>query len=136
MSLARRLLPLGLLALCAAPLSAAPTKQTVEQTKVGKTNVQVRIVLHPQVDACAPERARELRRKAIELAQAHIRRNLPGLIKKAGTDASGPNQFFGVDYLAGCLKDGSGWIAFPVEGKDKQVTRFAPGLGWSPMMKL
>ncbi|QZO01846.1 hypothetical protein [Chenggangzhangella methanolivorans] len=65
-----------------------------------------------------------------------MRENLKALIKKAGTDASGPTQFFGVAFLAGCPKDGSAWVAFPAEGKDKLVSRFAPELGWSPMMKL
>ncbi|MDR4308742.1 hypothetical protein IHQ68_19145 [Chelatococcus sambhunathii] len=133
--MARRLVLAAAFALSAVPALAAP-KTTVVMAKVGKTNVQVRMLLHPQVDQCSAPLSKELRAEATRLGAAHVRENLPKLIKKAGTDASGPSEFFGVSYLAGCPKDGSAWLAFPVEGKDKSVTRFQPGLGWSGMTKL
>ncbi|MFC3692412.1 hypothetical protein ACFOWB_09330 [Chenggangzhangella methanolivorans] len=119
-----------------APVAAAPLKQTIVASKVGRSNVQIRIVVHPQADFCTKALAEKIKARARELGEAHVRENLKALIKKAGTDASGPTQFFGVAFLAGCPKDGSAWVAFPAEGKDKLVSRFAPELGWSPMMKL
>ncbi|WP_020181374.1 hypothetical protein [Methylopila sp. M107] len=124
------------LLLAASPLSAASLKHATLSTKVGKSNVQVRVLLHPQVDGCAPAQTKQISAEALRLGAAHVRANLPTLVRKAGTDASKPGEFFGMSYLAGCPKDGTAWIAFPAEGKDKQVTRFAPGLGWSGMMKL
>lgn len=131
----RRIVLAAMLALAWVPASAAP-KEVALAGKVGKTNVQVVMTLHPQVDACSAVQAKELRRQALALGLAHVRVNLPKLVRMAGTEASGETEFFGVRYLAGCLKDGSAWLAFPAEGKDKSVTRFAPGVGWSPMMKL
>lgn len=129
------------LLLCAAltvagPASAAPLKTTVIAAKVGRSNVQIRIVIHPQADFCTKPLAEKIKARARELGEAHVRENLKTLIQKAGTDASGPTQFFGVAFLAGCPKDGSAWVAFPAEGKDKMVSRWAPELGWSPMLKL
>lgn len=130
-----RLAPLVVLAL-AAPAFAAPVKQTVVATKVGRSNVQIRIAIHPQADFCTKALAEKIRARAREIGEAHVRENLKNLIAKAGTDASGPTQFFGVGFLAGCPKDGSAWVAFPAEGKDKLVSRWAPELGWSPLLKL
>ena len=118
------------------PVLAAPPKTTTVMTRVGKTNVQVRILLHPQVDNCPAALSKEIRAQAVRLGQSHVRDNLAKLVKKAGTDASGPSEFFGVSYLAGCPKDGTAWIAFPAEGKDKSVSRFTPGAGWSAMLRL
>lgn len=136
MTSVRRLAVLALSVLLAAPVAAAPVKQTVVAVKVGRSNVQIRIVVHPQADFCTKALAEKIRARARELGEAHVRQNLKTLIAKAGTDASGPTQFFGVAFLAGCPKDGSAWVAFPAEGKDKTVSRYAPELGWSPMMKL
>lgn len=131
---------IALLALAAplfASLAAAPAKQAIVSGKVDRSNVQVRLIVHPQVDRCTPELVREVRKRALELGQAHVRANLAKLIKQAGTDASGDKEFFGVSYLVGCPGEGVAWIAFPVEGKDaRQVSRYAPGLGWSPMTRL
>lgn len=121
---------------------AEPAKLNATQAtipgKVGRSNVQVRLIVHPQVAAgCTQALVREVRKRALELGEAHVRANLARLIKQAGTDASGATEFFGVTYLVGCPGEGVAWIAFPAEGKaDKQVTRFAPGVGWSPMTKL
>ena len=124
------------LGLAVAPAGAAPLKQTVVAGKVGRSNVQIRVVMHPQADFCSKALAGKIRERARELGEAHVRANLKTLIAKAGTDASGPTQFFGLAFLAGCPKDGSAWVAFPAQGKDKTVSRYAPELGWSPMMKL
>lgn len=126
----------ALLAVLALPAAAETAKQTTLSGKVGRSNVQVRLILHPQADGCAPALLEEVRREALELGQAHVRENLAKLIKQAGTDASGDREFFGLSYLAGCPNDGSAWIAFPAEGREKSLTRYAPQLGWSPMTKL
>lgn len=136
MSLVRAAAAMTLAAALAAPAAAAPIKQTVVASKVGRSNVQIRILIHPQADFCTKPLAEKIRARARELGEAHVLENLKTLIRKAGTDASGPTQFFGVAFLAGCPKDGSAWVAFPAEGKDKLVSRWAPELGWSPMMKL
>jgi hypothetical protein len=126
-----------LLALAAPGVAAAAAaKQTTLSGKVGKTNVQVRVMLHPQVDSCAPAVLKEIHRQALGLGLAHVRANLAKLVRQAKTDASGEKEFFGLSYLAGCPKDGAPWLAFPAEGKEKAVSRYAPGVGWSPMMKL
>jgi len=129
---------LALLAAIAAatPALSEPLKLTTVAGKVGRSNVQVRIVVHPQADFCTKALAEKIKARARELGEAHVRANLKSLIKKAGTDASGPTQFFGVAFLAGCPKDGSAWVAFPADGKDKMVSRWAPELGWSPLLKL
>ncbi|RXF70773.1 hypothetical protein [Hansschlegelia zhihuaiae] len=128
-------LALMLLAI-AAPAAAASAKQTTLSGKAGKTNVQVRVILHPQVDSCAPDVLKEIHRQALALGLAHVRANLAKLVRQAKTDASGEKEFFGLSYLAGCPKDGAPWLAFPADGKEKSVSRYAPGAGWSPMMKL
>lgn len=128
------------LAFAVLALPAAAVGQTAKQTtisgKVGRTNVEVRLVMHPQVDRCSAAQTKALRARALELGTDHIRSNLPRLVKQAGTDASGPKEFFGVNFLGGCTGDGTAWLAFPAEGKDKEVTRYAPQTGWSPMAKL
>lgn len=115
---------------------AATASQTTLSAKVGRSNVQVRLVIHPQAAACTPALVRLIKAQALREGEAHVRANLPKLVKKAGTDASKPGEFFGLNFLVGCPKDGTAWIAFPAEGKDKSVSRYAPELGWSPMMKL
>ena len=113
-------------------LAAAPKTIRIT-TKVGKSNVQISVVLHPQVDQCGQAQVEAIRKKVVEQGEAYIRSRLPALTKKSGTDASGEKEFFGVNYLAGCPADGSAWIAFPAEGPNKSVARFTPGQGWTAM---
>ena len=124
------------LSLSSAAAMAAEPKSFRIATKVGRSNVAITVVLHPQVDDCSAALLLEIRRKAEKEGQAFVRDHLAGLIKKSGTDASDDKQFFGVGYLAGCPKGGAAWIAFPLEGKDKSVSSFSPGAGWSPMIRL
>lgn len=116
--------------------AAAPARKEVIAGKVGKTNVEVGVILHPQADRCSAAQKTELRRQARALGEAHVRDNLPKLVRQAGTDASGAKEFFGVTFIGACLKDGTAWLAFPVEGKDKSVSRYAPGVGWTAWIKL
>ncbi|MGA0532995.1 hypothetical protein [Hansschlegelia sp. KR7-227] len=122
-------------ALSASPALAAP-KTFVVATKAGRSNVEVTVVLHPQVDRCAKPLVAEIRKQVALQGAAHVRAHLKTVVKASGTDASGKGQFFGLSFLAGCPADGTAWIAFPAQGKDKQVSRFAPGLGWSPMQPI
>lgn len=131
----RTLLVLVALALPAVAFAQTP-KQTTISGKVGRSNIEVRLMMHPQVDKCSAAQTKVLRAEALEIGTAHIRANLTRLVKQAGTDASGPKEFFGVNFLGGCTADGTAWLAFPAEGKDRQVTRYAPQTGWSPMAKL
>jgi hypothetical protein len=116
--------------------AAQSAKQTMIAAKAGRSNVQIRLVLHPQAPACSAALTREIKSEATRLGVAHVRANLAKLIRQARTDASGDKEFFGVSYLVGCPKDGSAWIAFPLDGKEKSVTRYAPPLGWSPMTRV
>lgn len=125
-----------LAAACAAPASAVTATQTTLSTKVGKSNVQIRLIIHPQAAACTPALVKQIRAQALKSGEAHVRQNLQKLIRQAKTDASKPEEFFGLSFLVGCPKDGTAWIAFPAEGKEKSVSRYAPELGWSPMVRL
>lgn len=118
------------------PSAAAPTKREVIAGKVGKTNVEIGVILHPQANSCPAALLKELRRQARALGEAHVRANLSKLVRQAGTDASGAREFFGVTYLGACVSDGTAWLAFPVEGKDKSISRYAPGVGWTALIKL
>lgn len=135
-ALAAAALSAGLLAAPFAEAGAAPTKRMMLSTKVGRSNVQVSVILHPQVANCSAALTKEIRKQALERGAAHVRENLAKLVRQAGTDASGAAEFFGVSYLAGCPAGGSAWLAFPAEGKEKAVSRYAPELGWSPPVKL
>lgn len=126
---------LAALVLLAFPASAAP-KSFEEATRVGASNVRVRVVLHPQVDRCSPRQMAEIRKRAVAIAQDHVGKRLKAIIARSGTNASGDKEFFGVSMLAGCPADGGAWIAFPAEGKERSVTRHERGTGWSPMMRL
>jgi hypothetical protein len=119
----------------AQPIGAKAKSFTVA-TKVGRSNIELRIILHPQVDSCSGPLLKEIRGRALALGQAHMRENLSKVIKASGTDASGDKQFFGLSFLAGCPAAGAPWIAFPAEGKDKVVTRFTAAAGWSPLAPL
>jgi len=116
--------------------AAAPTKREVIAGKVGKTNVEIGVILHPQANRCPAGLLKELRRQARALGEAHVRANLSKLVRQAGTDASGAKEFFGVTYIGACVPDGTAWLAFPAEGKDKSVSRYAPGVGWTALIKL
>jgi len=117
------------------PAVAAPRSLEVATT-VGRSNVRVRVILHPQADKCAQSQLQEIRKRAVAIGQDHIRRRLKAIIAKSGTDASGEKEFFGVSVLAGCPADGGAWIVFPVEGKQRSVSRYEPKTGWSPMIPL
>lgn len=131
----RRTLACLLLIGAATPAMAAPKSFDVA-TKVGRSNVRMRVLLHPQADACSPKQIELLKAKALKEGADHIRAHLAEVMGKAKTDASGPKEFFGLSYLGGCPADGGAWIAFPVEGPNKAVARFSPGDGWSPMAPL
>lgn len=116
--------------------AAAPPKSFDVATKVGVSNVRIRVLLHPQADSCSPKQIATLKAKVVKEGEAHIRQHLKQVMAKAKTDASRPTEFFGLSYLAGCPADGGAWIAFPAAGPDKAVARFSPGDGWSPMAPL
>lgn len=132
----RRLAALFAALLLAPAVAAAPLRQQTVSGKVGKSNVQVRLLVHPQVDGCTTAQTKLIQAEALKQGLAHVRETLPRLIAKAKTDASAPGEFFGVSFLVGCPKDGTAWIAFPAEGKEKAVSRYSPELGWSPMARL
>ena len=119
----------------ASPAVAAP-KSLEAVTTVGRSNVRVRVILHPQADGCSQPQLQEIRKRAVAIGQDHIRRRLKAIIAKSGTDASGDKEFFGVSVVAGCPADGGAWIAFPIEGKQRSVSRYEPKTGWSPMIRL
>jgi hypothetical protein len=119
----------------ASPAAAAPKSFEVA-TKVGRSNVKMRVVLHPQADKCSAKQIDLLKAKALKEGSGHIRAHLAEVTAKAKTDASGPKEFFGLGYLGGCPADGGVWIAFPAQGPDRAVARFSPGDGWSPMAPL
>ncbi|QZO01847.1 hypothetical protein [Chenggangzhangella methanolivorans] len=52
-----------------APVAAAPLKQTIVASKVGRSNVQIRIVVHPQADFCTKALAEKIKARARELAR-------------------------------------------------------------------
>lgn len=120
-----------------APLRAAAAPKSFDApTKVGKSNVRVRVILHPQADKCSPAQVELIRGKAVALGEAHMRAHLKEVIAKSRTDASGAGEFFGVSFLAGCPDDGGAWVAFPADKPEKSVTRYSKGEGWSPMAPL
>ena len=122
--------------IAAGAASATPPKSFDVATQVGRSNIRLRVILHPQADHCSPAQIATLRAKALAEGEKHMRASLKEVIAKAGTDASGPKEFFGLSYLAGCPADGGVWIAFPAQGQGKAVARFSPGDGWSPMAPL
>ncbi len=133
-ALLRRLFACALLA--ASPAAAAEIKSFDIPGKIGASEVRISVVLHPQASACSPALLGEIRRRAESDGMAYLKAHLSAALRKAGADASGGRRFFGISYLAGCPADGSAWLAFPLQGKGKTVTRYAPGAGWSAKFRL
>ncbi|HEY0292413.1 MAG TPA: hypothetical protein VGC51_08760 [Hansschlegelia sp.] len=124
------------LAVPAAQAAAAAPKTFEVASKVGRSNVRFRAILHPQAAACSAAQIKTLRAKVLAEGEAHMRTHLKEVIAKSKTDASAPNEFFGLSYLVGCPPDGGAWVAFPAQGPNKAVSRFSPAEGWSPMAPL